>query len=145
MSKLNEVVREHPFETLFIGSASAFFFIGDFEEYEKEIDQISERYKEVFDTSLKSAEREWKYFRYYMPKDHPQYEIKHAAYLKAKLKKQYFDEHPNLREREVVKMYPSILDPGTIIIIEGYEAGKYWLKSEYEGGATNDVDDNESV
>lgn len=71
-----------------------------------------------------------------------------------KLKRQYGYQIENLRERlktwkdfaerEVLEIYPSISEPGTIIIIiEGEEVGRAWTTEEFKGGKIPEEEDND--
>ena len=54
-----------------------------------------------------------------------------ALETNAKMWKKQLDEFKPFEEREVKEAYLNINKTAIIIIIEGYESGKFWLKSEW--------------
>ena len=49
-----------------------------------------------------------------------------------------------LKNRTIVDVYPSIVEPNTwIFIIEGFEKGNYWDRHEYVNGVSEDEEESE--
>lgn len=74
-------------------------------------------------------------------------EEEETKYLdKANALEEYVDTMPRMLDREVIGSFdadPIFDGDARVILIEGIEKGRYWLKSEYENGTVDEEDDDE--
>lgn len=128
----------------FVGSTSNFFFIGNPEEYQKVIDQMSIDFVEAVKKQKKASEsRLNRLIKHGEPRCLADLEKYIERYYKEKsrleklvdIKKEYLKTFVPLRYREIKEVYErEIHNDGTVVIIEGSEWGKYWDKQEYVTG-----------
>lgn len=128
---LNDVVKMIPGD-MYIGAdeGSGFFFIGDLEEYEKEIDNTSRKIKARLDLHCKIREEELGTLLAQTNRDRYLLEAIENAKRRYNTLCKWRDEFINFREREVKEVYKKNI--GTAIIVKGYEVGQYWTKEEWE-------------
>lgn len=147
---LEEVVNELKNETLYIGSATSFFLIGDYWEYQMRIDELSEYFKKLFENNVKHSEREILRIVKELNRvsDNPDaegemflktlcasYISAYDARVSARERWEYFKENPDLRQRSVKTIHNRINndgEEGVLITIEGNEVGRFWTKAEYD-------------
>lgn len=143
MKYLDEVIEAIKAEDvdIFIGASSAWLFIGSKTQYESEIDKLSE-------SILKKHKRRLKEYKHRLQfcLDNPRatypihytgktYYRPYKAYTKMLSKNIHaYDAMCKnwipLRNRLVLDVYMKEAEEGLAIIIEGNEAGEYWLKGE---------------
>lgn len=146
---LEEVANELKNDTLYIGASTSFFLIGDYWEYQLRIDDLSEYFKKSFAKTKRATESEVikvisEIHRVSkLPDTEGEMLLKSlcAKYIQAiearanaREKMDFFDANPDLRQR-IVKSVDDRIDDGErgkLIVIEGYEPGRYWFKSEYD-------------
>ena len=150
----------NPNEDVFIGSKSAFFFIGKPEEFENAVYDLDKQWYANFKTRIKSAQNKIASHKATKPKEDMKPVVKKmwdadaGKNAEVELKYEYFYTlwHKKLEEyqrqvahakemfvrfkpfsgREVKEVYRNIADDATIVIVEGDEAARFWFKSEYE-------------
>lgn len=126
---LESYINKNPNNKYYIGAQSSFIFIGNAEQYQAEINGISDKYQEhrrkayvTARNNLKAAEK---------MKDKELYETAKASYELVKEVYEWGKKHKDIRKRKVRETYGRYDDPTAIIIlIEGSEMGRYWLESE---------------
>lgn len=127
---LDSYINKNPNNKYYIGAQSSFIFIGNAEQYQAEINGISDKYAEhrrkayvTARNNLKAAEK---------MKD--QSKLYKELYKTAEAVKEVYEwgkKHKDIRKRKVRETYGRYDDPTAIIIlIEGSEMGRYWLESE---------------
>lgn len=136
-----------PQETLYIGSASGFFFIGTVTEFERKIDGITDRYRESFRKTAISHENRLHGMTHECLKkkdDENAFEfaqrlidlgeaIKREIKTADKARKRNA-EFTDIRDRKVSDIYEKGIYHGIAIIVDGAENGGYWTKEEWESG-----------
>lgn len=158
--KLKQYVKDNPNETLFIGSGVAYFFIGNAEQFDKDIDTINQKYIDGFKKSLYTAKirldnlksqgeptgevvkEYWNNFGYLTRKVLPLEKAiadyhKQIDTIEATIDKltDYLANYVHIKEREVISADKKEgLKDGISVIVEGIEEGRFWLKEEYETG-----------
>lgn len=118
-------------EMLFIGSRSSYMFIGNREEFEEIHEDIDKYYKAFFSKSYRKGKLELEMLLAKRRTEEVIREIEQRKRLVkvAKLRMEYTKTHP-LMEREVGIISP--IERGHQIIVDGFEEGSFWFKSEYE-------------
>lgn len=147
---LNYLHEMKPNTILYIGSQSAYFLIGTPEECLNLIDSVSEEYFEFFKNNATIAKKRLSEI---LPKikniekaavsgknnlmEFAQ-KLNHLAVMEIQAVKDVscavknVDLFTPMRGREIKDAYIKEVDPGIAIIIDGYERGKYWFKSEWD-------------
>ena len=139
--KLTEIIESRPENTIFhIGSQSNFFFVGNREEYEANIDTISDKYRsyierelETFQTSIRIARGKLLKARHEYERQAIQEQIMGDMTRYEALKNAYkiTSKAPSMRDREVLDVCLNTVDGGINIKVEGWEQGRYWKLSEW--------------
>ena len=139
--KLTEIIESRPENTIFhIGSQSNFFFVGNREEYEANIDTISDKYRsyierelETFQTSIRIARGKLLKARHEYERQAIQEQIMGYMTRYEALKNAYkiTKQAPSMRDREVLDVCLNTVDGGINIKVEGWEQGRYWKLSEW--------------
>lgn len=125
------ISRISPDETLFIGAASGYLFIGNLEKFradfpalEKEADKAlkknTERINDIIDEVNGLIDEENREL---------------DGVVLNKIQKNLEKTKKLLTERKVLDSYARVLEneeSGTAVIIKGAEYGRYWFKSEYD-------------
>lgn len=147
---LNYLREMEPETILYIGSQSAYFLIGTPEECLNLIDRVSEEYFELFENNVMIAKEKLSGI---LPKikniekaaisgknnlmEFAQ-ELNRLAVMEIQAVKDVsyavknVDLFTPMRGREIKDSYVKEVDSGIAIIIDGYERGKYWFKSEWD-------------
>lgn len=115
--------------TLFIGSQSAFVYIGTQKEVEKHIDGVSKKWVGIFaDRCKRSIEEMAASIR-----STPQDKKRTTAFADTVINSiQTLREFKRMRDRKVINAYYKEKDYGIALIIEGAEQGRYWTKAEWD-------------
>lgn len=139
--KLTEIIESRPENTIFhIGSQSNFFFVGNREEYENNIDTISDKYRsyierelETFETSIRIARGKLLKARHEYERQALQEQITGYMTRYEALQNAYkiTSKAPSMRDREVLDVCLNTVDGGINIKVEGWEQGRYWKLSEW--------------
>lgn len=156
--KLKELLKTIPDDDwLYIGAASSFVFIGQKHEAKKKLREAEKYYFNAYTKYKQDADTRIKNYPQIMEKKQAQlaaakkngdakeigkceYEISKAEglYKKAiEMSKKFGDilnNYKKFTEREVLDTYKrkGVEPLGTIVVVEGPEAGRYWLYSEVE-------------
>lgn len=141
MTELDELVDSMGEDTIIsIGSAQCFFFIGTKAEYVTDIDSISNKYLQelvrLAHKYTRLAKGKYAMLRklaWQGKKPAPEQcgAIGHMLRLSLDNTASAAQFTP-LRARKVVDYYPGIEEGTEKIIVEGDEAGEYWLREEYQ-------------
>ena len=131
---LDSYINKNPNNKYYIGAQSSFIFIGNAEQYQAEINGISDKYAEhrrkayvTARNNLKAAEKMKDQSKLYKEL----YKTAEASYKTVKEVYEWGKKHKDIRKRKVRETYGRYDDPTAIIIlIEGSEMGRYWLESE---------------
>jgi hypothetical protein len=130
MSKiLNEVCEENKNEILYIGALTGWLFIGTYDEYKEQIEDISKKSHATYQGYYAKAKRELSHA--YAAKS---IEEKQRLVNQAKANLDYIEAHMDLSKRPVIEYTPRIPDEdgaGMRIKIEGPESGKYWTRTDW--------------
>lgn len=123
--------RVDPKETVFIGAASGYLFIGNLDTYKADFDQINadimakdNSIVETCNEAIDQLNQEIERFNTFGDGE----ELRSIKSKLDKIKK-------SLYQREVVDVYRKMMkgdDAGIAVIIRGGEPGKYWFKEEYD-------------
>lgn len=127
---------------LSVGSKSAYLFIGTKADYDREIDEVSDRARALLCTQLQETERTIRSLKTALATGNVRRDSISPESMKKKLAEfevrqqrltNAIDRFTPLREREVIDLYRR-LDPddGWCVIIEGEERGEAWMKVEYD-------------
>ena len=116
--------RYYPEETVFVGAASCFFYIGGAEELIYKADAIGKKFIEHYRKAIKSNEDVYEHSH------DPSRRI--DAFRAMRTNKRKLEECTPLLGRKVLDVYPRITG-GTAIIVEGSECGSYWSEEEARG------------
>lgn len=136
---LDDVMKEIPDdEVVHIGSGSSFLFIGTKEDYARDIKKVSAKCirdaKRVLDEVHQQIKRDIKALI------NPNITVRELPDLLCRLRgrvedaekmEAYLKKFVAISKRTVKEAYPSIVEDGIVLIIEGREVGKYWMLSEY--------------
>lgn len=118
-------------ETIFIGAASGFLFIGNLECYKEKFAELEEEADKALNKQTNSVNRLISDINKEIEKENKDRDGTHIAKIQSDL----LNVHKKLRERKVLDCYKKILEgdeSGTAIIIRGSEMGRYWFKHEFE-------------
>lgn len=157
--KLNEKIRNmEEDEKICVGSGSAFFYIGPARNFFKDIDEINDMQMKKTQKNLQSVtnqvekyletkpsvdekyvEKYWDFDENVFKERTVPYEEIYAKWEKKYIKlsrtlerdKDFVDNFTNFETREIKEVYKNIDNDATIIIVEGKEQGRFWLKNEY--------------
>lgn len=157
--KLKTYLKNNPDKTFFIGSKVAYFFIGNLETFENDIQGINEKFKIIFFNSIRDAENLLKRLE---AEGEPTGDVVKESYCTGKFVKriipheiavkeyhatierknvliskytEYLENYIPIEEREVIETYPKLcLKDGEGIKVDGLEEGRFWLIEEYETG-----------
>lgn len=157
--KLKTYLKNNPDKTFFIGSKSAYFFIGNLETFENDFQGINEKYITIFQTSIRDAENLLKRLE---KEGEPTGDVIKESFFngKPKIRKipyeqavkdyyalierkkdlinkytDYLKNYIPIEDREIIETYSkTCLGDGEGILIDGLEEGRFWLKEEYETG-----------
>lgn len=125
MSKMNEE------QTVFIGAASGYLFIGTMKEFRADFPAIEAEADEALRNTTKKINELIEEINAAISEEN-----EHLDGVKLNdIQRNLTEVKKTLREREVLEVYEKILDgneSGTAVIIRGSERGKYWFKKEYE-------------
>lgn len=144
-------------EVLYIGSKSAYFFIGTMNQLNEEIDKLNLEWEKYYKDSLESYKHRVDFLLAHPPKPntiikkkvwidgrHIEQEYNYEEQLKMynerlksdkssiKTAEIYLKAWKPFEEREVSHVYRTLNKDGLIIIVKGYECGDYWMYSEAE-------------
>ncbi len=156
---LEKAVKQFKDDTLYIGSKSAFFFIGTNKEFEKEVKELSKYWKEKHKDTLANS----KYVLQLHMKNKPKpgdkqykkltdfthggtytkvieyeellkiWEAKKLALEKTiERNKNILKTFTSFDKRELLHCYRRIDGDGLVLVVEGYEIAKFWFKSEWD-------------
>ena len=142
---------------VYIGSKSAYFFMGTPTEFYEALPELNKKWKEHFKRTVTSTESKLKQHNKVKPKPDTS-EVKrvwedgrsvvrrleYPALMKrweTKLEgiktnlswhKKVLSEFTNFEDRKVKRVYRNMDNTATIIIINGYESARFWFKSEWD-------------
>ena len=162
----------NPKEDVYIGSKSAYFFIGTPEEFTKTQAELYIHWHRVYEDRLRNAKAKLELHKTLKPKpskepvtklvwEHGESVRKELTYdevLKSWEKKhteiekqiehaqELLDGYKYFGSREIRHIYRNLHNDATIIIVEGEESARFWFKSEWERyQKTGKLYDNEDV
>jgi len=165
-TKLTELVKAGNNKIVSIGSQSGFFFIGYPQEFLEQEEEYNKRWELAFKQSVAAAttaynncvksppdpDREIKR-KERDPKTNRMTDMVVPIEILEKEWKQKCDnleiamQRANMKvnkfkpfgKREVKECYPGLNDDKEVIIIKGYEVGRYWMKSEFDKDTRKDL------
>lgn len=144
-------------EILYIGSKSAFFFIGTMNQLNEEIHSLNNEWEQYYKDSLTANQKQLNYSLTNPPK--PNTVIKKKVWIDGRhIEKEYsYEEQVQMynekiksekasvntsekylkawkpfENREVLHVYRTINKDGLIINVKGYESGDFWMRTEAE-------------
>lgn len=158
-------------KTFFIGASVAYFFIGNKETYNNDIDEINDKFYLLHNKSLRGLELKLINLK---AQGEPTSEIVEEyfdCFGKKRIKRmsketaiekywkniksteesiafltEYINNYVPLRDREITDSYfKEALQDGEVVKIEGIEEGRFWLKEEYETGYIEVTVDREGI
>lgn len=150
---------------IFIGSQSGFFFIGTKEEYEANIDAVSEFLFTDMKEKLYEMQRKNNDFYGYLseiikidPETKDENELKKIGELARRINtstattikrnrwipetEENIRNFKNVRERISMPPEDRLQGDGIIITVEGVEKGRYWFYEEYKTGVVPEDDED---
>ncbi len=150
----------NPEEDVYIGSKSAFFYIGKPDGFNKTVSELDLHWYKTFSNRIKSAQVKLDNYKATKPSPNMtpitrkvwdtelgknvETELKYEHFLAIweKRVKEYenqvehamevFSKFKPFNAREVKQSYRNIDDTANIVIVEGEESSRFWFKSEYE-------------
>lgn len=135
---------------LHIGAQSGFFFVGTAEEFEKEIDDISDGFIPVLEDKIRNAQCDIELVSKatLCKRDDEDIEIfstrltNAAAKLRAAIRsipetEAYIKSYTPIRKRKVKSFNKRIEENTVAIIVEGIENGDYWDRTEWDSAESH--------
>ena len=135
---------------LHIGAQSGFFFVGTAEEFEKEIDDISDGFIPVLEDKIRNAQRDIELvskttIRKDFEEDVETFSTRltnAAARLRTALKlipetRAYIKNYTPIRKRKVKSFNKRIEENTVAIVVEGIENGDYWDRTEWDSAESH--------
>lgn len=159
MKLKEQIAKLNPEELVYIGSRSAFFFIGTPKEFMLECDKLSNMWLKSFNTTLSRSKTAIANFEKSVPDASAivkkkmtdtqlhrtiEVEVSYAERLKYWADKlitlrenmahvqEIVDTFTPFTERDVKEIYKNIDRDASIIIVDGYETARFWFKHEYD-------------
>ena len=142
---------------LHIGSKSAFFFMGTKNEFYNELYKLNKEWEEKMRNSVKSAERRYTVFKetpidFTKPaykkvftgvrmievemskEERKEDKANRLKILKfnAENAKAVYNRFTKFETREITGVYKSLYEDSVIVLVEGDECGRFWLKDEWD-------------
>lgn len=147
----------NPNELVYIGSNSAFFFIGKPQEFLAEVENLNDEWTDKFLKSLKNAENALKLHITQKPKEDAEPVVnkvwvdgcsvmktleygdqfekweRKKAHLKSTIdsRMEILDNFTDFSTREVIRCYRNMDNTATIVIVDGDETARFWFYEEY--------------
>lgn len=135
---------------LHIGAQSGFFFVGTAEEFEKEIDDISDGFVPVLEDKIKNAQRDIELVSNATICKNFEEDIETfstrltnaAAKLRTAIKiipetRAYIESYTPMRKRKVKSFNKRIEENTVAIVVEGIENGDYWDRTEWDSAESH--------
>lgn len=142
---VKEQMEKNPDGLLFIGAASAFFFIGTPAEWFEQADDVSKMYRAKLERTLATNELKYseakKTFEAVLKNTSDIDVIITEAEPAVRAKnnrdraKMVLYACPPFGKREVTESYSKKAERGLAVIVEGRETGLYWTKDEWDHAA----------
>lgn len=141
---VDEIIKEHPRTTFYIGSRSGFFFIGDYTEWKKRKDLVNGACMRKYDSAQYEARSNVPDLLKDITKLVTDRRINRNACSKKIADLMHYVEDmavewENIGNRVPVKIDKKSIDDGIALIVKGLELGGFWLKEEYDRCYRRDV------
>lgn len=131
---LKDAINQHKNRTLYIGSQSGWFYIGD-SDCESELKKIAEQFHKQIKQFYESSRRKYTNAISERRASKEQLDNLKNTYQTALENYEFVEENPDFMQREVlfdIERIPDDEGTGRLIKIKGPEIARYWFRSEYE-------------
>ncbi len=136
LNDLESCVKSIGGNTIFhIGSGAGFLFIGTEKEFEIQMPGISEKLLLDAKRLLKKYKKkekslEEKYRNGYLEKLKKNDKKVKCLFDQTSMYEKYIMDFVPIKKRPVKEIYPRISKDGIVILVDGVEIGRYWMRSE---------------
>lgn len=134
MSILKDAIKQYKDRTLYIGSQSGWFYIGN-SDCEDELKVIAKQFHKQIKQFHVTTRKKYSNALYERKVSEEQLDNLKKTYQSALDSYEWIEEHPDFMDRNVIYAIERIPDEegtGILIKIEGPEIARFWFKSEYE-------------
>lgn len=131
---LKDAIKQYKDRTLYIGSQSGWFYIGN-SDCESELKKIAEYFHKQIKQFYESSRRKYTNAISERRASKEQLDNLKNTYQTALENYEWVEENPDFMQREVlfdIERIPDDEGTGRLIKIKGPEIARYWFRSEYE-------------
>lgn len=134
---VEEIMKAAPETIFYIGSASGYFFIGNYEAWKRDGQAINEKCRRAYESAQlaarKNTEKTLKELEYTLTAK----KVDRSACVNRlsalnKISETLATEWVDIGNRVPEKIYEKEAERGYALVTKGLEEGRYWMKNEYD-------------